>query len=123
MALENINQTIIVLKRLKEKGFLFELDDFGSGYSSLTYFKHLPVDIIKMDKDFIATIDQSMTERNFLKFVLDLSHAMDKKTVLEGVETIEQVKILKGYDVDYVQGFYYYKPMQAAAINELFHIK
>lgn len=123
MALENIDQTIIVLKRLKEKGFLFALDDFGSGYSSLTYFKHLPVDIIKMDKDFIATIDQSMTERNFLKFVLDLSHAMDKKTVLEGVETIEQVKILKGYDVDYVQGFYYYKPMQAAAINELFHIK
>lgn len=123
MALENIDQTIIVLKRLKEKGFLFALDDFGSGYSSLTYFKHLPVDIIKMDKDFIATIDQSMTERNFLKFVLDLSRAMDKKTVLEGVETIEQVKILKGYDVDYVQGFYYYKPMQAAAINELFHIK
>lgn len=123
MALENIDQTIIVLKRLKEKGFLFALDDFGSGYSSLTYFKHLPVDIIKMDKDFIATIDQSMTERNFLKFVLDLSHAMNKKTVLEGVETIEQVKILKGYDVDYVQGFYYYKPMQAAAINELFHIK
>lgn len=123
MVLENIDQTIIVLKRLKEKGFLFALDDFGSGYSSLTYFKHLPVDIIKMDKDFIATIDQSMTERNFLKFVLDLSRAMDKKTVLEGVETIEQVKILKGYDVDYVQGFYYYKPMQAAAIDELFHIK
>src|SRR5690606_32006785 len=117
MALENIDQTIIVLKQLKDKGFLVALDDFGSGYSSLTYFKHLPVDIIKMDKDFIAKIDKSLSERHFLKFVLDLSHAMSKKTVLEGVETIEQVEILKLHDVDYVQGFYYYKPLEVSQLN------
>ncbi len=119
MALENIDQTIIVLKKLKEKGLMVALDDFGSGYSSLTYFKHLPVDIIKMDKDFIAKIDKSVTERHFLKFVLDLSHSMSKKTVLEGVETIEQIEILKQFDVDYVQGFYYHKPLTIEHLNEV----
>lgn len=123
MALENIDQTIIVLKQLKDKGFLVALDDFGSGYSSLTYFKHLPVDIIKMDKDFIAKIDKSPTERHFLKFVLDLSHAMSKKIVLEGVETIEQVEILKLHDVDYVQGFYYHKPLEVSQLNKIIQSK
>lgn len=123
MVLENIDQTILVLKSLKAKGFMVALDDFGSGYSSLTYFKHLPVDIIKMDKDFIATIDKSITERYFLKFVLDLSHSMSKKTVLEGVETIEQIKILEQYDVDYVQGFYYHLPLEVENLNKILKLK
>ena len=70
-----------------------------------------------MDKDFIAKIDKSPSERHFLKFVLDLSHAMSKKTVLEGVETIEE--ILKLHDVDYVQGFYYHKPLEVSQLNKI----
>ncbi|WP_025724407.1 putative bifunctional diguanylate cyclase/phosphodiesterase [Acholeplasma granularum] len=120
MALDNITDTVLVIKELKQKGFLVALDDFGSGYSSLTYFKHLPVDIVKMDKDFIATIDKSENERYFLKFVLDLSHSMKKEVVLEGVERIEQIEILKQYNIDYVQGFYYYRPSSVEYLNKLF---
>ncbi len=121
--LEKIDQALLVIKQLKEAGYLIALDDFGTGYSSLTYFKHLPVDIIKMDRGFIQNIDKYESEQHFLKFVLDLSHSLGKQVVLEGVETDSQVEVLKQFEVDFVQGFLYHKPLKVEELNELLNVK
>ncbi len=115
--LEKIDQSLLVLTALKEQGYLIALDDFGSGYSSLTYLRHLPVDIIKIDRNYIANIDKKKEEKFFLKFVLELSHALNKKVVLEGVETKAQEKVLQAFNVDYVQGFLYHKPLIATDVT------
>lgn len=121
--LEKIDQALLVIKQLKDAGYAVALDDFGTGYSSLTYFKHLPVDIIKMDRGFIQNIDKSVSDQHFLKFVLDLSHSLGKKVVLEGVENDEQAEVLKQFHVDFVQGFLYHKPLMVNELDELLEIK
>src|SRR5690606_28729715 len=123
LILSSIDQAIMVLNQLRAEGYLIALDDFGSGYSSLTYLKHLPIDILKMDKAFIATIDKNDLKKQFLKFVLDLAHAMHKEVVLEGVETVSQETVLKPFNVDYVQGFLYYKPMKVEEITQILQEK
>ncbi|CDR30427.1 Cyclic di-GMP phosphodiesterase Gmr [Acholeplasma oculi] len=123
LILSSIDQAIMVLNQLRSEGYRIALDDFGSGYSSLTYLKHLPIDILKMDKAFIATIDKNELEKQFLKFVLDLAHAMHKEVVLEGVETISQETVLKPFNVDYVQGFLYYKPMKVEELTQILQEK
>ena len=105
-----------VIQRLREKGFTILIDDFGSGYSSLNMLKDVQADILKMDMKFFD-LNSSNYEKgvSIIKSVVDLSKNMKLSIIAEGVETSEQINLLKGMGINYVQGFYYYKPIP---INE-----
>ncbi|HZH93664.1 MAG TPA: EAL domain-containing protein, partial [Tissierellaceae bacterium] len=107
------------LKQIHDMGIRLALDDFGTGFSSLTYLQKLPVDIIKLDKDFIWEIGKDEGKEFIIKAVIDLAHNLGMTVVAEGVETREQLEFLKGADCDYAQGYYFYKPTTAGAIEGL----
>ena len=100
-----------VLEKLKDNGILIAIDDFGTGYSSLSYIRELPVDIIKIDISFIRKMMQNHKDMAIVKTIINLAKELGIKTVAEGVEDESQVAILKALGCDYIQGFYYYKPM------------
>lgn len=107
---DNPAQIIDVVKKLKDIGFVIEMDDFGSGYSSLNMLNELPVDILKLDMGFVqGGIDENSS--SILSFIIGLAKWMDYAVVAEGIETEEQIQILKDMDCNFVQGYYYAKPM------------
>ncbi len=110
---DNPDQIARTLEALHTDGFSVELDDFGAGYSSLTSLNTLPLDVMKIDMSLIrqaaATNDYSI-----LRFATLLADGMRLKTVVEGVETAEQVAALKVLGCDYIQGYYYARPLPAA---------
>lgn len=107
---ENPHQIIEVVKKLKLLGFVIEMDDFGSGYSSLNMLNELPIDILKLDMGFVQG-DLSMNSNNILSFIISLAKWMDYAVVAEGIETEEQIQMLRNMDCNFVQGYYYAKPM------------
>lgn len=107
---ENPQQIIDVVKKLKLLGFVIEMDDFGSGYSSLNMLNELPIDILKLDMGFVQG-DLSMNSNNILSFIISLAKWMDYAVVAEGIETEEQIQMLRNMDCNFVQGYYYAKPL------------
>lgn len=107
---DNPEQIIEVVKQLKLIGFVIEMDDFGSGYSSLNMLNELPIDILKLDMGFVQG-DMGTNSNNILSFIIGLAKWMDYAVVAEGIETEEQIQILKNMDCNFVQGYYYAKPM------------
>ncbi|MDD3164263.1 MAG: EAL domain-containing protein [Oscillospiraceae bacterium] len=116
---ENPEQLIEVVRTLKNLGFPIEMDDFGSGYSSLNMLSELPIDILKLDMRFIQKENQRENRRNITSFIISLAKWMDLLVVAEGVETQEQIDMLRNMDCNYVQGYYYAKPMRAADFTAL----
>jgi EAL domain-containing protein (putative c-di-GMP-specific phosphodiesterase class I) len=111
MAMENINDTIKILDKLKNNGITIALDDFGTGYSSLNYLKKLPIDILKIDKDFIYDIADQQNQDEIVNIIISLAHSMNLKVVAEGVETVDKLNFLKQHNCDKVQGYYFSKPL------------
>lgn len=107
---ENPAQIIEVVNKLKLMGFVIEMDDFGSGYSSLNMLNELPIDILKLDMGFVQN-GMCTKSNNILSFIIGLAKWMDYAVVAEGIETEEQIQMLKDMDCNYVQGFYYAQPM------------
>lgn len=106
-----------LLDSLHYNGFTVSVDDFGSGYSSLSLLKDLPIDVLKIDKSFFGT-EQSTKVELLLESVISLSRKMNIKTVSEGVETEQQVNLLMQLGCDLVQGFYFAKPMPIKQLEE-----
>lgn len=107
---DNPEQITQIVKELHEAGFVIELDDFGVGYSSLTTLNSMDLDIIKLDMSIIRN-DEPGSARNVLEFSMELAKMLKLKTVAEGVETEEKVERLKCLGCDYIQGYYYSKPL------------
>ena len=120
--ISDIQKSIHVLNALKRLGFTIALDDFGTGYSSLTYLQKLPIDTIKIDRSFISNIKEDTEEFFVLKYMIDLAHHLKLSVVAEGIETKEQADMVKKYDVDYAQGYYYCKPMPQNRVIEYFKV-
>lgn len=118
---ENPKQIIAVVGHLRELGFLIEMDDFGSGYSSLNMLADMPVDVLKLDIGFIQSETKKTSGKGILSFVISLAKWLNLAVVAEGVETKEQVMLLRSMDCNYVQGFYYAKPMDKNHFIELLH--
>ncbi len=108
-----------MLLQLKELGLSIAVDDFGTGYSSLSYLKHLPVDTLKIDRSFAADILNDSRDVAILKAIMSLCNDLKFKTVVEGVETREQAKLLSQLGCTVAQGFLYHKPMCAEEITEI----
>jgi diguanylate cyclase (GGDEF)-like protein/PAS domain S-box-containing protein len=114
----NMAEALKFIHKLKEFGCLFALDDFGSGMSSLTHLKKIPVDFVKIDGSFIMSMRENPADMVMVKSVVDISRVMKLKTIAENVEDEETADQLKTMGVDYTQGFFHGKPKKAKN-NEL----
>lgn len=109
---ENYALMIDVLTKLKSLDFIINMDDFGTGYSSLTLLRDLPIDVIKLDHDFLsrsATNDKNAV--SILRSIIDMAHTLDIRVVSEGIETVEQLDMLRSINCEIGQGFLFAKPM------------
>lgn len=106
-----------VLQELKERGVSISIDDFGSGYSSLSRLKTMPVDRIKIDMQFVRGIATGNDDEAIAKTIIQLAKNLKLRVIAEGVETEEQFAFFKKYKCDEIQGYYFYKPMPAAEIE------
>jgi diguanylate cyclase (GGDEF)-like protein len=109
----------VVLRELKRIGVNLALDDFGTGYSSLSYLDHFPIDIVKIDRGFIAAMNQESATHIIVSAVVDLAHALGMTVVAEGVETREQRDELDLLGCDHCQGYYFSHPMSADDLDVL----
>ena len=100
-----------MISGLRDKGFKISIDDFGSGYSSLNLLKTLPVDILKLDKDFFLQNTMDDRDKTVINSIIQLAKGLGLSVISEGVETEAQVEYLTGIGCDMAQGYYYYKPM------------
>ena len=116
---DNPEQIISTVEVLRSKGFIIEMDDFGSGYSSLNMLGEMSLDILKLDMKFIRNQMAKPSERSLLKAIVEMAHTLDLKVVAEGVETEEQRDRLKAIRCDYAQGYFYAKPTPAADYEKL----
>ncbi|MED4454550.1 EAL domain-containing protein [Metabacillus fastidiosus] len=119
MAMININQSVTKLKQLKELGVSLSLDDFGTGYSSLNYLKKFPLDVLKIDKSFIHDIISDEQSTAIVKAIISVSKSLNLTVIAEGVETIEQLEILKSEKCDLAQGYYYSPPIPAYELEKM----
>ncbi|MGL4790973.1 MAG: sensor domain-containing phosphodiesterase, partial [Anaerotignaceae bacterium] len=102
---------ISVVEKLSEYGFHVEMDDFGSGYSSLNVLKDIPVAVVKLDMKFVEKGNNEARSGSILSSVVRMTQGIDLITIAEGVETREQIDYLRSIGCDYMQGFYFAKPM------------
>ena len=112
-------QMIERISRLRSRGFVIEMDDFGSGYSSLNMLSYMPIDVLKMDMQFVRNIVQSEKDFRLVQLVLDIAKYLKVPVVAEGVETGQQLDMLKGAGCDLVQGYYFSRPLPPEAFEEL----
>ena len=108
---ENANQMIELIQCLRDDGFEIEMDDFGSGYSSLNMLSSLPIDVLKMDMAFVRNIEHSEKDFRLVEVVLDIARYLNLSVVAEGVETQRQLEMLRGAGCDVVQGYYFSRPL------------
>lgn len=120
MLIKDFGTAVNSIKKMKAFGIKISLDDFGTGYSSLNYLKKLPIDIIKIDKSFIDTIDEDEKDRMVLENIIKISHSFNYNVVAEGVESKEQYEILKSMNCDMFQGYYLGKPIDEEAFKSTF---
>jgi diguanylate cyclase (GGDEF)-like protein len=104
-------QVIQTARKLQAKGFRIEMDDFGSGYSSLNMIAAMPVDALKLDIEFIRNAFSKRKDTRMLEIIIDLADTLQLPTIAEGVETAEQLFTLRSMGCDYVQGYYFSKPI------------
>ena len=109
--LNQVEEAMEKLNTLNEQGVKLSIDDFGTGYSSLSYLKKLPVQTLKIDRSFIDDIVTDGDDRSITSSIISLAHNMGMEVVAEGVETSEQVEVVKALGCEKVQGYFYAKPM------------
>ncbi len=113
-----LNQQLNLLDKLRNYGFHIEIDDFGSGYSSLNMLKDIAVDVIKLDMGFLRRSEHEDKGRTIMNAIISLSKQLGLSVITEGVETAEQVEYLTGSGCDMFQGYYFAKPMPVADFEE-----
>ncbi len=116
---ERLEEIMDLFEQIKKLGFSISLDDFGTSYSSLSYLKDLPIDILKIDKSFIKDSYDNIKDSAITKTIVTLAKELDLKVIAEGVETKEQVCLLENLSCDFVQGFYYYRPLNNEKLEDL----
>jgi diguanylate cyclase (GGDEF)-like protein len=115
--MSDFEQTLQALRALKALGVGLSLDDFGIGYSSLSYLHKLPIDKLKIDRSFITEIETSDDGRKIVRTIVDLCHSLGLRCVVEGVETAEQAAILEDLGCHYMQGYHFGRPLAPAQLK------
>ncbi len=109
-----------ILNELRTLGFKISLDDFGTGYSSFSYLRTMPLTSLKIDKTFIDNLETSKKDKELVRQMIHLSHELGIKVIAEGVETNAQFLLLKNKSCDYIQGYYFSKPIPFDEVKQLF---
>lgn len=109
---------ISIIQQLKQKEVMLSMDDFGSGYSSLNLLKDVPFDVLKIDREFFSESVTSETSTWILQKIIEMAEGLNIRVLCEGVETKEQIELLKKLGCKYVQGYYYSKPLSMGEFLE-----
>lgn len=112
--MDNPEEMVQTVETLRQEGFKIDMDDFGSGYSSLNLLSDLPIDMLKVDMKFISKHKNAANNQGILSFIISLSKWLGLPTIVEGVETIEDLHLLIAMGCDYVQGYYFSKPIPSS---------
>ena len=113
MVMHDVDNTLLTLRELKALGPSLSLDDFGTGYSSLSYLKRFPIDTLKIDRSFVSDIHKGEDDAAIAHAVIAMAHKLGLDVVAEGVETREQLELLKEYECNYFQGYLFSRPVPA----------
>lgn len=116
----DVQQRIEIIERLQAYGFIVEMDDFGSGYSSLNMLKEIHVNVLKVDMVFLRKTTEMERSRKILRTIIALAQELGMETIVEGVETSEQLEFLKSISCDIFQGYYFAKPMEVSQFEEIY---
>jgi EAL domain-containing protein (putative c-di-GMP-specific phosphodiesterase class I) len=117
---ENTDQTIDLIQRLKRIGIQIVIDDFGTGYSSMSYLQQFPIDTLKVDRSFVSRLKDSSDENNnIVETIIALAHKLKMNVVAEGVETSEQQLVLTGMKCQLAQGYWFSKPLEKEKMMRL----
>lgn len=122
IAIDDMENTKIILNKLSNLGIDISLDDFGTGYSSLNNIKNMPLNIIKIDKSFIDDLLLNTSTEIFVKTIINLAHALKMRVCAEGVEKKEQYQRLVELETDIIQGYYFGRPIPAEEFEKQFEI-
>lgn len=120
--MNNDSDTIRKLVKLKQLGFKLSIDDFGTGYSSLSYLVKFPLDYLKIDRSFIQHIKTFDEKQAIVDAIIQMAHRLKMEVVAEGVENIQQLNLLRELGCDYIQGYYYSKPIPMDELIEYLQI-
>ena len=117
--MENADAVAHDLQQLRDLGVRISIDDFGTGYSSLTYVKRFPVDRLKIDQCFIRNLVNDPNDAVIIRTIVSLGHSLELDVVAEGVETREQMQLLRFEGCFEMQGYYFAKPMPAERVRRI----
>jgi diguanylate cyclase (GGDEF)-like protein/PAS domain S-box-containing protein len=118
--MEDVDDTIRLVQRMRDYGLQIVIDDFGTGYSSLSYLQRLPIDTLKVDRSFVSRIRNTPDgNRNIVEAIISLAHRLDMIVVAEGVETLEQYTILLDMNCQLGQGYLFAKPLPRSKVDKL----
>jgi Amt family ammonium transporter len=116
-AISNLSRVVHFMQALKKLGCKFSLDDFGSGLSSFTYLKNLPVDYLKIDGQFIRNVADDTVDESMVKAISEVGHAMGIETIAERVETRQVLEKLGALGVEFAQGYYIARPSSVSSFE------
>ncbi|WP_445570687.1 PAS domain S-box protein [Pseudomonas sp. E102] len=119
IVIQNLDDTIGKMRRLKKLGVSFAMDDFGTGYSSLTYLKRLPVDTLKIDQSFVRDATSDPNDAEIIRAIVAMARSLNLEMIAEGVETLEQLQFLQGLDCHLYQGYLHSRPLPLEAFERL----
>jgi diguanylate cyclase (GGDEF)-like protein/PAS domain S-box-containing protein len=122
MMLADSREVLSKLLQIKELGVTLSVDDFGTGYASLSYLKNFPVDILKIDRSFVSGIDSNPDDATLAEAIISMGHSLGQTIVAEGVETEAQMNYLIERGCDFAQGFFFSRPVTAEAFRELLKV-
>lgn len=119
----DIEVAIKKINEIKKLGVKIALDDFGSGYSSLSYLMKLPIDIVKLDRAFVQNVHLDEVKATIIKSVCEIAKKLKLKVIAEGLETTEELQVLVRYDCDAYQGYYFFRPSNLPNLKKILQIK
>ncbi|GFM68294.1 phosphodiesterase [Pseudomonas cichorii] len=119
IVIQNLDDTIAKMLRLKKIGVSFAMDDFGTGYSSLTYLKRLPVDVLKIDQSFIHEAATDANDAEIVRAIVGMANSLNLSVIAEGVETVEQLAFLEQLNCHTYQGYLFSEPLPHAEFEAL----
>jgi diguanylate cyclase (GGDEF)-like protein/PAS domain S-box-containing protein len=117
LVMADVDRAIGILRELKALGVKLSIDDFGTGYSSLSYLKRFPIDVLKIDRSFVNDITIDPDDAAIVSSIVSLAHSLRLQVIAEGVETEAQLTYLREHDCDQIQGYFFSRPVTAAAIT------
>jgi len=119
MAMKDVKPAIVITRQLKKIGVEISIDDFGTGYSSLAYLQQFSLHKLKIDQSFVQRMTESEENKNIVITIINLAKNLHLKTIAEGVETKQQLELLKQNNCDEIQGYYYSKPLSVENLDIL----